>query len=359
MIKKIIKVICVITAICTFSSCSTVKTVKTKELIDKITQTAVISETPYITNDTFSEFNKSFRESYIVPGLLEGVIPQGMCYDETTGYILITGYYEGGKFPSVIMALNEKDGKFIGAYPLKNTEGDDCFGHVGGIASSQNTVYITTEGQCYTFPAQNLNNLKSGSPIQFQSKFKLNTRGSFACIYNNILWAGDFIQSSDKAREEIKDVLTLPSGETFYAFCEGYKLVDGLPDIRMINSESNGYIPDYMLAIPEQVQGMAFTKTNKIIFSTSYGRKNNSLIYVFDDILINEKSGTKIIDGKEVDLFACANANKLQEIVGLPMSEGMGNAPDKVYLLFESGAHKYRSGGGKYPTDKLFYTTIE
>ncbi len=347
--------------ILSLTSCSSVKVVKTKEITDNITQTPIILKSDFSDkdNNTFKAFFNDFNATHLIPGLFEGVIPQGMCYDETTGYLLISGYYEDSELPSVIMAINEKDGKFIGAYPLNTTNGEACYGHVGGIASSQNTVYVTTEGECYTFPAEVLKTQKNGTPIQFQSKFKLNTAGSFACIYNNILWIGDFVQSSDKARKEIEDVVTLPSGETFYAFCEGYELIDGLPNIKKINSQSNGYIPDIMLAIPEQVQGMAFTKTNKVIFSTSYGRKNNSKIYIYDDILTGEKATTKIIDGQEVELFAFSTQNKLYEIEGLPMSEGMANAPDKIYLCFESGADKYRSGGGKFPTDKLYYTTIE
>ncbi len=359
MKKRVFLLFTSLIIILSMCSCSTVKIVKTKEITNAITQTTVILETPYNKKEDFAVFLKDFKESHTIPGLLEGVIPQGVCYDETTGYILITGYYEDGKLPSVIMAIDEKTGKFVSAHPLKTINNDDFFGHVGGIAASQNTIYITNDGECYTFPSNILKSQKNGTPIQLQSKFKLNTTGSFACIYNNILWIGDFVQNSDKVKEEINDVVTLQSGETFYAFCEGYTLVEGLPNIKKINSDSSGYIPDLILAIPEQVQGMAFTKTNKIVFSTSYGRKNNSKIYVYDDILTGDKSATKIIDGKEVELYACASNTLLKEIEGLPMAEGMANTPDGFYIAFESGADKYRDGGGKYPTDKLFYTTIE
>lgn len=282
-----------------------------------------------------------------------------MCYDEVNGYLLITGYYEDGKFPSVIMALNESDGTFIGAYSLKNTEGKDYFGHAGGIAASQNTVYVTSDGECYTFPSTALKSLKNGESIQFQGKFKLNTAGSFACINNNILWVGDFIENDDKVKEEITDITTLQNGETFYAYCEGYTLNEGLPDVKKINNSSTGYIPDYMIAIPDQVQGMAFTKTNKIIFSTSYGRKNNSVLYIYNDFLIEEKAGIKIIDGKEIDLYACSSSYLADTITALPMAEGLANTPDGIYLAFESGAKKYRQGGGKFPVDTLYYTTME
>ncbi len=336
-----------------------VKVKKTKEITNKITQQTVILETKITTEEQFADFFKHFRQSFLIPGLFEGIIPQGCCYDAVGDRFLISGYYEDGKFPSMIMVVDAEDNKFIGAYPLKNTIGDDYLGHAGGIAVSESNVYLTSDGICYTFPISKLDGLSNGSHIQFDGKFKLNTAGSFACIYNDTLWIGDFVESDDKERESVSRITTLDSGETFYAYCEGYNLTDGLPSTERINSSSDGYIPDYFLAIPEQVQGMALTKTHKIIFSTSYGRKNNSVIYIFDDIFSENKVGTVTIDGHSIDLLACSNNKLNKKIIAPPMAEGLANHPDGIFLIFESGASKYRNGGGKFPTENAYVITLE
>ncbi len=359
MKKRILKLLCCVTALITLCGCDGTSVKRTKDVTDKITQTAVIKKTKITENEDFAEFFTSFKSDFLTPGLMEGIIPQGMCFDETTGYFLISGYYEDGELPSMIMAIDSNTGKLVGAYPLKTTNGDDYFGHAGGIASSQNTVYLTSGGECYTIPSVDIKNHQNGTPLHFKGKFKLNTAGSFACIHNNILWTGDFIESSAEGRESASNITTLTTGETFYAYCEGYLLSDGLPDTKKINSESNGYIPDYMIAIPEQVQGMAFTKSEKIIFSTSYGRKNNSKIYIFDDILVNEKVDTITIDNKSIDVLSCSNDYLLKEITAPPMAEGLANTSDGIYMLFESGASKYRSHGGKHPVENVYFTTIE
>lgn len=346
-------------ALCLLCSCDGTSVVIFGKITSTITQQPVIKKTKIESNEDYKKFFNNFKKSFIVPGLLEGIIPQGMCYDETNDCFLISGYYEDEKLPSMIIAVDANSGDFVGAYPLKTTNGDNYYGHAGGIASSQNTVYITNNSECYTLPSINIKTTKNGEPITFKGKFKLNTLGSFACIYNNILWVGDFIESSNEARQQVDTITTLSSGETFYAYCEGYILNEGLPDVKNINSESNGYIPDYMLAIPEQVQGMAFTKTDKIIFSTSYGRKNNSKLYIYNDVLVNEKSNTIEIDGKQVDVIACSSDELNKEIIAPPMSEGMANHPEGIYILFESGAKKYRNHGGKNPVDSVFVTTIE
>ncbi len=359
MKKSLLKIAACLVALLLLCSCDGTKVLKTKEISNKLTQTSVITESEILQQEDYALFFNNFKESFVIPGLFEGLIPQGICYDETTGYFLITGYFEENAFPSMLVCVDAKSGNFVSAHPLKTTEANDFYGHVGGIASSQNTVYITSNGECYTFSSSLLKDIKNGAEIRFTGKFLLNTKGSFACIHNNILWAGDFIESDDKEREKVDDITTLQSGETFYAYCEGYILDDGLPFVNKINSESNGYIPDYFLAIPEQVQGMAFTKTDKIIFSTSYGRRNNSSILIYDDILIGEKSGTKIVDGESVDLYTCGNDMLLKEIIAPPMTEGIAIHPDGLYLIFESGAAKYRNGNGKYPLDTAFVTTIE
>ncbi len=359
MRKNLLKITSCFLVLILLCSCSSTKVLKTKELTDKITQTSVVTESDILQQEDFGIFFNNFKSSFTVPGLFEGIIPQGMCYDESTGYFLITGYYEDSAFPSMIMCVDAKSGKLISYHPLKTVEGELYYGHACGIASSRNTIYITSSGECCTLPVTELESAKNGTPLQFTSRFKLNTLGSFACIHNNTLWTGDFIESDDSERQKISDVTTLSSGETFYAFCEGYILEDGLPSVDKINSDSNGYIPDYMLAIPEQVQGMAFTKTDKIVFSTSYGRKNNSLLYVYEDVLITEKSGTKTIDGKSIDLYACSNELLETKIIAPPMAEGLAEHPDGIYIVFESGAAKYRNGNGKFPVDTAFITTIE
>ena len=358
--KKIaLKLSACVLALLMLSSCGGTKVTRTKDITNKITQTSVIEKTDIYESEEYATFFNNFSKNFVVPGLYEGIIPQGICFDETTGYLLITGYFEDALFPSMVMCVDQKTGKFISAHPLLNTEGEPYYGHAGGIASSQNTVYITTDYECYTFSSSVLKETKNNTEIRFTGKFKLNTLGSFACIHNNIFWTGDFIESDDKEREKVTDVTTLNNGETFYAYCEGYILEDGLPSINKINSESNGYIPDYFLAIPEQVQGMAFTKTDKIIFSTSYGRKNDSKLYIYDDVLITEKSGTKKVDGKNIDLYACNNEMLIKEITAPPMAEGMAIHYDGIYLIFESGAEKYRNHRGKNPLENAFFTTIE
>ncbi len=359
MRSKTIKILCLVFSIILLCSCGNTRVLRTKEITDKITQTAVVTKTDITDIEDYKIFFKNFKSDFIIPGLFEGIIPQGICYISKTDTFAVSGYYEDGLFPSMLMLISAKTGKFTKAFPLQNVDGKDYFGHAGGIAASDDYIYITSESTCYIFEIDSLEKLKNGETLKFKSNFKLNTKGSFACFYNDILWTGDFIESSDKARECAKKITTLTSGETFYAYCEGYVLKDGLPDIKKINSENNGYIPDYMIAIPEQVQGMCFTHSGKLVFSTSYGRKNNSKIYVYEDVLLTDRVGTYTIDGTEIDLLACGSNLLKETIIAPPMAEGIVQVDSSQYIIFESGAEKYRNHRGKYPTDTAYKGNIE
>ena len=359
MKNKIIKIFTLTLTLFLFSSCSNTKVLRTKEITDKLTQTAVVTKTDIKEIDDFKTFFKEFKADFTIPGLLEGIIPQGICYIGELDAYAVSGYYEKAAFPSMLMLIDADSKKFTKAFPLQNVDGNNYFGHAGGLAASDNYIYITSENTCYILSVDDLLKKENGNVIQFESNFKLNTKGSFACFDNGVLWTGDFIESSDKAREGASKITTLTSGETFYAYCEGYKLKDGLPDVKKINSENTGYIPDYILAIPEQVQGMAFTPSGKIIFSTSYGRKNNSKIYVYDDVLLTERAGIYTVDGTDIDLLACDNSLLKETIIAPPMAEGIIQGEKGQYIIFESGAEKYRSHRGKYPTDTAFKGNIE
>ncbi len=359
MNNKIIKIISLLIAVVLLTSCSNTKVLRTKEITDKITQTAVVTKTNITETEDYKNFFKEFKADFTIPGLLEGIIPQGICYIGELDAFAISGYYEDGLYPSMIMLVDEDSGKFIKAFPLQNVDGNDYFGHAGGLTASEDYIYITSEDTCYICEIDSLKHLKNGEVLKFRSNFKLNTFGSFACYNDGILWTGDFIESSDKGRENSRKITTLGSGETFYAYCEGYILKNGLPDVKKINSETNGYIPDYLLAIPEQVQGMSFTRSGKLVFSTSYGRKNDSKLYVFDDVFLTERVGIYKIEETEIDILACSSDLLKETIIAPPMAEGITESENGQYIIFESGAEKYRNHRGKYPTDKAFKGNIE
>lgn len=359
MKKIVLKLSCAALSVILLTSCTNSNILKTKDINEHISQKNVVLESNTELFEEYAEFFEEFSADFTLPGLYEGLIPQSICYEENHKVFIIGGYYEDAVLPSVLISVNASDGKFVSYHQIKNIDGSFYYGHAGGLACSEEYLFVTSESECRVLSLSTYFSAKSAKPVKFESNFKLNTKGSFAGYSDGVLWTGDFVESSDKAKKSVENITTLKSGETFYAYCEGYILEDGLPSVSKINSSSDGYIPDYMLAVPEQVQGITFTKSGKTVFTTSYGRRKNSYVYVFKDVLNSERVGTFNCDGNEIDLLACGSDLLDRKITAPPMAEGITTADGNVYLIFESGAAKYRSHRGKYPLDTSFKATIE
>ncbi|MEE1504710.1 MAG: hypothetical protein UGF89_10770, partial [Acutalibacteraceae bacterium] len=204
MKNKIIKITSLFIALILLCSCGNTKVLRTKEITDKITQTAVVTKTDIKEIEDYKDFFKEFKSDFIIPGLFEGIIPQGICYIGDLDAYAVSGYYEEGLYPSMLMLVDAQTGKFTKAFPLQNVDGKDYSGHAGGLTASEDYFYLTSESTCYICKIDSLKELKNGEALKFQSNFKLNTFGSFACFNDGVLWTGDFIESSDEGRESAR-----------------------------------------------------------------------------------------------------------------------------------------------------------
>ncbi|HZK21001.1 MAG TPA: hypothetical protein VFC76_01870 [Oscillospiraceae bacterium] len=356
MKQKLLFLTALLLIISVFSGCSS-KVVKGGSISNNLTQTKVVlSELPEDVAE-FSEFFKIAKPVFYTPGLFEGFIPQGLCYSLEKEIVIISGYYPKGEHPSALAVIDNTTGELIKSVGLIGTNGEAYFGHAGGVACSENTIFITSGGNAYYISLSALNNAENNSDIRFEGSFKLLTAGSFANCENGVLWTGDFVEDKKSEKEKAKHITTLPNGETLYAWCEGYKLIKGMPDEGRKNEEG-GFVPDCILSIPLQVQGMTRLTDGRFVFSTSYGRKNNSKILVYEDIFLKEPNETKSIGSFSVPMFCFSNGTLDKEYNAVPMSEGIDNVDGKCFVVFESGANKYRNGGGKYPIDYVLELDI-
>lgn len=124
-------------------------------------------------------------------------------------------------------------------------------------------------------------------------------------------------------------------------------------------------IPDYVLWHGEKVQGMVEVGS-KIVLSTSYGRKNDSALYVYDNPICGGKAAspdcTVTIGGREVPCYILSDAVK---VTAPPMTEDMSvmiaDGEYKILVASESGAYYYYGYSfnvSKNPTDFVWIYSI-
>lgn len=112
------------------------------------------------------------------------------------------------------------------------------------------------------------------------------------------------------------------------------------------------YVPDYICKIPEKIQGLTSIE-GFMIFSSSYGRTNKSSLMIYETNFHNADADDYIvIEGRNIGVYSPLHC---YTVTAPPMTEGITVVgDDRIAVLFESGAKKYREDGGKHPTDRLW-----
>ena len=237
----------------------------------------------FIHKDKYIEYSK-------IEGNLDNYAPQGLAYSSKYNVILQTSYNKNKK-ASMLYITDFTTKKKIKKLKLKKSNNKINNNHVGGIATDNNKVWITSDYQINEYNLEEIMNTKNNY-IKSTSDKKLPNRGDFCTYKNNILWIGSF---------HIK--LFYPEDPILHGF--------------KVSKNINYEKPDYKYDIPWLVQGMAITDDNKFIYSQSFTPFHLSTISIYDK-------------------------NKLiKELRIPPMSEGIFYKDNEIYICFESSATRY------------------
>jgi len=339
--RKVFLSIFLVFSICIFASIS-------------ITQTSVVK--PRKTN-MFKEYDNYLvisEQFSLIPGLKEDYVPQGLGYMPSEDWFVISSYSSKG--PSVLSFLNGTTGEYIKSVVILNEDGSFYTGHAGGVAASEFNLWISSGKYLRKISMEKILDAKDGEEIRIESKFNTGTNASFAAYKNGVIWAGEFYRF-DNYLTDPTHYQKIETGERNNAWITGF-ILDETTD-ELINTipidESIPVTPDYIISVPDIVQGVAFLDDGKIALSKSYGRANDSIIQIFK---FDAESASWIdIDGKSVPLWILSSLNLENELLVLPMSEGIIQKDDYFYILYESAAKKYLITT-KYATDYIWRIPI-
>lgn len=314
---------------------------------------------------SYKKFSDCATPEFVVPGLEQSIVPQGMDYWEEMGWMLISGYCSdetknGGK-GSALFAVDMDNGMMVAEYYLKNMDGTYHTSHAGGVAVTKKNVFIANGGKLYRIPLTEL--LKQCGDVTIAEEISVPVRASLANCSGGILWVGDFQYGTSYPTQEFQKMKNR-QGTWYYAWTVGYVLDETteneLKPTVMAEVEGQNYaIPDYILSTTERIQGMAYLpEVGQIVLSQSYGRTNASTLFFYEDPLGQEPHTHFEWGGFKIPVWFLDKKLPTKEMPALPMSEGIANVNGKLYVLFESGAIKYRLGGGKQPTDMVYAVDI-
>ena len=237
----------------------------------------------------YKKYNSLLKEKLFSYNFLDNEVPQGLCIIKNKIYITC---YKTDNTNSCVIEYDRK-GTELRKIDLENKA------HVGGIGydNKNKVIYICDiKGTISSYSYPTFKKIKSYE-IAFSSGSKLieNERPvcSYLTYYDNILYVGSFNLGKN-----------------------------GIIKKYNINRNKIEYTGEFI--VPNKVQGLTFYK-GKMIISSSYGRRKNSYLLVFD-YDENKKEYLK--------------PNKKYKFP--PMLEQITEENSNLYLLFESSSNKYR-----------------
>ena len=295
----------------------------------------------------FHGFFENADKEYLIPGLGDGLVPQGYAYVAEQNVYLQCGYMTDGVSSSRIYvtdATNTKNTRYI---ELVTSNGAPYTGHTGGITAAGNFVWLANDGDgedncVWVLSLAEILAAENGDRITLTTRFHSETRAACCFADDKYLWVGEF-NDGEKYITDASHRFTVSGGENFALVC-AYPL-DTASVYGVAFTEADGqpvFTPAMALSVTNLVQG--FTRTpNGFALSTSYGL-SASHIFFHKDVTAGEADATININGTDVPVYFLDDDSLTEDVAMPPMSEEIFVKDGRLYVLLESACKKYIFG---------------
>ena len=304
-----------------------------------------------------NEYYKNSEKAFVIPGLSDGYVPQGFCYDQKSDCFLATGYMTDNS-ASPVFVIDKESGKTVKSVRLKKQDGSSYTGHAGGIAVWGDFVYVADGGEhcVYVFNYSDLmengtKNIESIGTFETETDDGDYIKPAFVEVNGNNIVIGEFYRDP-QYKTHTSHKITTPNGNKNTALAVEFELDASFTDTFGINPT-----PKKAYSMREQVQGLTFDESGRIYLSTSWGL-SFSHIFVYDQAQATCENKTVL--EHTIPVYHLDGASLIKDIKIAPMSEEMVILGKKLYVMCESASNKYIFGkftGGKwcYATDLTKY----
>ena len=303
------------------------------------------------TNPDYDTFNSMSERVFLIPGLNEYVVPQGLAYSEKNNCFYLSGYFQTSMRRSVVCVVDASTGLAVGEYELNHIDGKPHYGHVGGIAVSEKDIYLAHGKKAQRISLNTIANAGPKGELQVEEDIILygtSTAGnSFLDCSGGYLWAGNYYDI---------DGYENVANENYTSLIRGYKLDPAEPsgisaELKTQYTTSYDYVPSVIYNVPEgRIQGMTTTQ-NHLILAASKSTKF-SYLYVYDRNKIDPRKDSIVFDRNKIVPVYKLSLGK--SVYVIPRIEELTSAGESIYATFESGAIIYRPNSVNCATDSVW-----
>lgn len=297
------------------------------------------------------DYYAASEKTFIIPGLSDGFVAQGLEYDDANGIFLVDGYQKDKSASPIYFVKNnaKKPEKKIN---MLLTDGSAYTGHAGGIAASGDYVYVADGGKhrllVYDYKelqaAQDNDSVKAIGYFMTEVSENDYVGPAFVTISGDRMIVGEFYRDVDYPTPD-SHKFTTKAGDFEQALAVEYCL-DAAAEFG-ISAE-----PVKVYTLPDQAQGMCINDGNLYV-STSWGT-SKSHVLAYSEGKVQEQ-GTVNLLGRELPLYSLDSASLFFDGKMAPMSEEIVILDGKMYTMCESASNKYIFG--KFTSAKWCYAT--
>ncbi|MBR5111026.1 MAG: hypothetical protein IK099_12640 [Clostridia bacterium] len=290
----------------------------------------------------YPTFRAAGDVSVLIPGLKEGFVPQGITYLPKDDALLFAGY-SGGDDNSALLAVSRQTGALLRQVKLNNTDGSKYTGHAGGVCATETDIYVSNAKMLYRISLDTYEKLPENASCAFEEEIPVPVNSSYCSYADGVLWVGEFQYGGDYPTDASHRVTGADGIQR--AWTCGYRMEPG----------QDFSAPDYILSMTERIQGMT-TLNGKIYLSQSYGRRNDSVIYRYDDVLSAGPAMTVEVNGREAPLWILDSSAREAALMAPPMTECLCTVDGEIFIVFESAAKTYMNPAkpSLNPMDRVF-----
>ena len=305
------------------------------------------------------DFYKNSEEVFVIPGLKEGFVPQGIFYEEAHDIFLISGYYKDKAQPSRVI-LVDGQGNFIKSVGCISKKGNKAYGHFGGIAVFKDNVYVATTSVTHVLSLEEILSSEDDDYVLIHKELYTDTTCSYVNVCEGVLYIGEYTDINFTDIKEATNVYYAKNGEIYYSRVNAFVLDENAPwGIKTDKIDSDGnLVPDFALTSPFKVQGVCILHNGRIVYTASSTAVTNSRVYVYEDVTKGKPDEIITVAGQDVPLYYCQRKDKVAQYRAPTYIEESTIHPDgTIYTLTESAAWCYVDES-KNPIDNVIKWNI-
>lgn len=276
----------------------------------------------------YKGFYSRVEEGIAIRGLDTSYVPQGFCYNAQADAYLASGYMNDGSASRIYYVSGDERSEFF--VELAQEEGGAFIGHIGGIASYGNHIWLASDDFVYHLTLESLLEAGDGSSVALDGRFETDLVPAFTFIHGGYLYVGEFYKK-DKYETDASHHIRIDEETVNRALCYAYPMAE---------DGSVTFEAEFALSLPDMVQGMCITSSGRIAVSTSWGISNSHL-----KLYRNWKADSRMYPcgGGEIPLYLLSDACLEEDVALPPMSEELEYKDGRILINFESAGKKYKN----------------